>query len=86
MGDLPREKPDFLGVFTRYSISYDDLLRIALDSGVTSEVVREMIFGNPVKRPEAEAVLEAFSHHIRRSWTMENTTIPTLPESEEDRP
>jgi hypothetical protein len=83
-GDLPREKPDFLDIFTRYALTYEDLLRIALDSGVTSEVVREMLFGNPVKHSEAEALLKAFSEHVRHAWTMDNTRVPTFPEDRED--
>jgi hypothetical protein len=86
MEDLPREKPDFLGVCTLYRIYYDDLLHIAEQAGVTREVLQKMFLSVPVKRAQAESVLKAFSHHIGRSWTMENTRVPTFPESEEDKP
>ena len=70
-------KPDFYLLCKIHSLYYDDLLRIADAAGVPKEVVHRMFLKYPVKHSEAEAVLKAFSHHVGRPWTMENTRVPT---------
>jgi hypothetical protein len=74
-------RPDFYLLCKIHSLSYDDLLFIAEQAGVPKEVVHRMFLKYPVKFSEAVAVLKAFSYHVGRNWTMENTRVPVTTKS-----
>ncbi len=78
-------RPQFYTLCIGYALYSDELLALAEQAGVPFEVVEAMFVGDPVKRAFAVAVLKAFSQQVGDSWTLDNTRVPTLPESE-DRP
>ncbi len=79
--------PDFSKVCSLYNhLYYDTLVAIAEQAGVSKEVIEAMYIGNPVKHSEAVAVLKAFSQQVGDSWTLENTSVPTISEESEDQP
>jgi hypothetical protein len=75
-------KPSFFDLCKKYNVDYNDMLAIAQRANVPIKIIQTMFVGKPVKRAEAIAVLGALSDRVPESWTMDNTTIPTLPESE----
>jgi hypothetical protein len=81
----PVAKPQFYDLCKMYKLDYDDLLDIAHKASVTKEVIDAMFVGQPVKRTEAVAVLGALSERVPDLWMIEDTRIPTLPESEDEQ-
>jgi hypothetical protein len=62
-----------------YALYYDDMLLIAERAKVPKEVIHQMFLKYPVKHSEAVAVLEAFSQHVGRNWTIDTVKVPVLP-------
>jgi hypothetical protein len=62
-----------------YALTYDAMLLIAEQAGVTNNVFDKMFLKYPVKYSDAVAVLKAFSQHVGKTWTIDTIKVPVLP-------
>jgi hypothetical protein len=77
-------RPTFHDLYNFYNLEHDDLQLIAKLAGVTLNVVNKMLLSKPVERPDAVAVIAAFSQMVIATWTIDMMTVPVLPEPESE--
>jgi hypothetical protein len=78
-------KLDFYWLCKIHDIAYDDMLAIAEQARVPKEVIHQMFLKYPVEHSDAVAVLDAYSQHVGKTWTIDTVKVPVLPELEKDK-
>jgi hypothetical protein len=77
MDGPPPPKPRFYDLCQTHQIDEKALIILATEAGVSQVAMNAMRIGDPVRRHEAEKILEAFSKCVGTTYTLDNTDIPT---------